>query len=77
MENPFSSVTNTSSMRIAMILCVVASVVSSIMAIIMGRDLVGTAAIITAFLVPAFAGKATQAFAETDQKQNAEIAKMP
>jgi uncharacterized membrane protein len=73
MENPFSSTTNASTMRIAMFLCVVASVISAIMALIMGRDLIGTAAIITAFLIPAFGGKAVQAFAEAEQKQNTTI----
>lgn len=64
MENPFSSATETSSMRICMFVCVIAAVAVGIMSVIWGRDLSATALVIAAFLTPAFAGKSVQSFAE-------------
>ena len=65
MENPFRSDSATSTTRISMFLCVLASIAVGVMAIIWGRDLSATALVIAAFLTPAFAGKSIQSFSES------------
>lgn len=49
-----------SSMRIALLICVVSTPIIAILALILNRDLMGTGAVIGAILIPAFGGKALQ-----------------
>jgi hypothetical protein len=51
-------------MRAMSLACVLAAIGSAFLCILQDKNLVDTAALVGAFLVPAFAGKATQVFAE-------------
>jgi hypothetical protein len=64
MENPFSSATNTSSTRIAMFMCILAGIGIGIAALALNRNLLEAAALVTAFIAPAFAAKYGQSVVE-------------
>lgn len=64
MENPLRSDTQSSSMRIMLLLCVLTAIVISILAVVLNRDLAATGVLVGTLIGPAFVGKGVQSFAE-------------
>jgi len=63
-DNPFRDDTHMSMMRVCQFMCVLTAAIVALVCVILGRELSTAAVLVGALLVPAFGGKAIQAFSE-------------
>lgn len=63
-DNPFRDDSHTSMMRVCQFICVLTAAIVAVICVSLGRDLSTAAVLVGALLVPAFGGKAIQAFSE-------------